>query len=131
MNRLRVLLLSVVFVVGMTIITRGQSSAKTSKMLEPVDPVGAMSIVTSPINGHEEGFTIQVYSFRDHGRADKALAKLKAGGHHAFIEVSDLGDKGVWYWVRVGGLKDEAQTKIMLADIRKEFQEGFVVNQKK
>ena len=62
-----------------------------------------MAIVTSPVNGKEEGITIQVYSFQDRNRAATALQTLKNSGYQAFLVVSDLGEKGVWYRVRSGG----------------------------
>jgi len=95
------------------------------------DPVTSPSIVTSPENGKEEGFTIQVYSFRDAIRAERALASLKAAGYKAFQEVSDLGEKGVYYRVRITGLADEAQAKAVLEDIRKNYEGGFIVKPKK
>ena len=48
-----------------------QQMAKTESGNTPsisakkADPVPPMAIVTSPVDGHEAGFTIQVYSFQD------------------------------------------------------------------
>lgn len=95
------------------------------------DPVTSPSIVTMPQNGKEQGFTIQVYSFRDPARAQKALQNLKSSGYNAFQEVSDLGDKGLFYRVRIGGLANEAQAQTTLENIRKDFQGGFIVKQPK
>ncbi len=95
------------------------------------DPVTSPSIVTSPEDGKEAGFTIQVYSFREADRAARALANLKAVGYKAFQEVSDLGDKGTFYRVRIGGLKDEAEAQKVLEDIRKNYEGGFIVKPKK
>jgi cell division septation protein DedD len=91
------------------------------------DPVPPMAIITSPVNGHEAGFTIQVYSFQDKGRAQHALEALNNSGYQAFMIMSDLGEKGVWYRVRVGGIKDEAAAHKMLDDIRKNYNSGFIV----
>ena len=95
------------------------------------DPVSSPAIVTSPENGHEAGFVVQVYSFQDKNRADKALTNLKAAGHKAFMEVSDLGEKGTWYRVRIGGLENEQQAKNVLEEIRKNYNSGFIVKPKK
>ena len=60
------------------------------------DPVPPMAIVTSPVEGfHEEGITIQVYSFfqdKEQG-TNTALQTLKkiAGTRH-FLIMSDFGD---------------------------------------
>lgn len=94
------------------------------------DPVPPMAIVTNPVNGHEAGFTIQVYSFQDKNRAQTALQSLKNSGYQAFLVVSDLGQKGTWYRIRVGGIANEAQAHQMLNDIRKAYNGGFIVKPK-
>ena len=91
------------------------------------DPVPAMAIVTSPEGGHEAGFAIQVYSFQDKNRAETALESLKNNGYKAFLIVSDLGEKGTWYRIRVGGIPDEAGAKLILEQIRKSYNSGFIV----
>ncbi|MBF0510906.1 MAG: SPOR domain-containing protein [Candidatus Omnitrophica bacterium] len=95
--------------------------------LKKADPVPSMAIVTSPMNGHEEGFTIQVYSFLDKNRAQTALQSLKTGGYQAFLIVSDLGPRGLWYRVRVGPIGDGVKAHQMLASIRKSFNSGIIV----
>ncbi len=101
-----------------------QQAGKTHKV---ADPVPAMGIVTTPEGGHEAGFAIQVYSFQDKNRAYAALASLKNSGYQAFMVVSDLGEKGVWYRVRVGGIANEAAAHAMLADIRRSYNSGFIL----
>ena len=105
--------------------------APPSAKPQAADPVAAPAIVTTPVNGHEAGFLIQVYSFQDKARADKALAVLQQAGHKAFLEVSDLGEKGTWYRVRVGGLENEAKAKAMLDQIRKNYKSGFIISPSK
>ena len=95
--------------------------------LKRVDPVPAMAIVTSPVDGHEAGFTIQVYSFQDKNRAETALQALKSRGYQAFLIVSVLGEKKVWYRVRIGGIANEAAARRMLDDIRKNYNSGFIL----
>jgi cell division septation protein DedD len=94
------------------------------------DPVPPLAIVTSPVNGHEAGFTIQVYSFQDKNRAATALQTLKNNGYQAFLIMSDLGEKGIWYRVRVGGIADEAEAHKMLDQIRKNYNSGFILKPK-
>lgn len=95
------------------------------------DPVTSPSIVTSLEDGREVGFTIQVYSFHEPQRAEKALEILKAAGYKAFQEVSDLGEKGTFYRVRISGLANEAEAQKVLEDIRRNYQSGFIVKPKK
>ena len=89
-----------------------------------------MAIVTNPVDGHEAGFAIQVYSFQDKNRAENALGTLKNNGYQAFLIVSDLGEKGVWYRVRIGGIADEATAHKMLEQIRKNYNSGFILKPK-
>ena len=102
----------------------------TSDAAAPADPVKSPAIVTDPTDGHEAGFAVQVYSFQDKNRAEKALVNLKAAGYKAFMVVSDLGEKGIWYRIRVGGLADEKAAEDMLQDIRKNFKSGFIIKPK-
>ncbi len=92
-----------------------------------VDPVPSMAIVTSPVAGREAGFAIQVYSFQDKNRAEAALNSLKNNGYKAFEIVSDLGEKGTWYRIRVGDIADEAAAKKVLDQIRKSYNSGFII----
>lgn len=95
-----------------------------SKKAGPLPP---MAMGASPVEGHEAGFTIQVYSFQDKNRAESALQALKNNGYQAFLIMSDLGDKGVWYRVRVSGIGDEAAARKMLDEIRKSYNSGVIL----
>lgn len=108
----------------------GKTARVQAQNIQKVDPVPPMGIVTSPENGHEAGFAIQVYSFQDKNRAYAALGALKNRGYEAFMIVSDLGEKGLWYRVRVGGIADEAAAQKMLGDIRRNYNSGFILNSK-
>jgi cell division septation protein DedD len=91
------------------------------------DPVPPMAIVTTPVAGQETTFTIQVYSFQDKRRAQTALQALKNSGYSAFLIMSDLGEKGIWWRVRVGPIEDEASAHKMLNEIRKNYNSGFIL----
>src|ERR1035441_9219286 len=68
-----------------------QQAAETGSRITPLlpskkaDPVPSMAIVTSPVNGHEAGFTIQVHSFQNRNMAESALQSLKASGYQAYL----------------------------------------------
>lgn len=94
------------------------------------DPVPSPAIVTSPEAGKEAGFAVQVYSFKDQKRADIAVNNLKKDGYKAYIEISDLGEKGTWYRVRIGGLANEAEAQALLETIRKSFNSGIIIKPK-
>jgi cell division protein FtsN len=76
------------------------------------------------------GFTIQVYSFQDRNMAEAALQALKNSGYQAFLVMSDLGEKGDWYRVRVGGIANEAAARKMLGEIRKNYNSGVILKPK-
>ena len=105
---------------------------QTSSPQTPNDPVPSPAIVTSPEHGKEAGFAVQVYSFKDQGRANAALDKLKQNGFaNAYVEISDLGTRGTWYRVRIGGLQNENQAKELLENIRKNYNSGIIVKSAK
>ena len=108
-------------------VPKTESGNNPSVPPKKADPVPPMAIVTSPVNGQEAGFTIQVYSFQDKNRAETALQALKNSGYQATLLMSDLGEKGIWYRVRVGGIPDEASAKKMLDEIRKNYNSGFIL----
>jgi len=112
------------------LVKSGPVNTAPSVPSKKADPVPPMAIVTSPVNGHEAAFTIQVYSFQDKDRAQAALQALKSNGYQAFLIMSDLGEKGVWYRVRVGGIADEAAAHKMLDEIRKNYNSGFILKPK-
>lgn len=91
------------------------------------NPRPPSATVAAVVKGSETGFTIQVYSFQDKNRAEGALQALKSSGYQAFLVMSDLGEKGVWWRVRVGGIADEAAAHKMLDEIRKNYNSGFIL----
>ncbi len=107
-----------------------QKPSSSSSVIEK-DPVPSPAIVTSPEHGQEAGFAVQVYSFKDEKRADVVLANLRKNGYRAaYIEISDLGERGTWYRVRIGGLENEAEAKALLETVRKNFKSGIIVKPK-
>jgi cell division septation protein DedD len=99
-------------------------------MVKAAEPARSPAIAVSPQGGREAGYAVQVYSFQDKTRAEKALEDLRSNGYQAFLVVSDLGEKGIWYRVRVGGIADEKEAQVMLENVRKNYKSGFIVNPK-
>ena len=90
------------------------------------DPVSAPAMVTTPQQGHEGAFVIQAYSFKDKGRADAIVEKMKTQGYPAYVLISDLGDKGVWYRVRVGAFATTQEAQAALEQLKKDSHAGFI-----
>ncbi|HKQ07340.1 MAG TPA: SPOR domain-containing protein [Blastocatellia bacterium] len=55
--------------------------------------------------------TLQVMASKDEGEATSMVARLKSAGLPAYVVRADLGSRGVWYRVRIGGFatQEEAQ----------------------
>jgi len=76
-----------------------------------------------------EAFAVQVFSFKEKGRADAALKLLRDKGYTAYIMMSDLGPRGVFYRVRVGSFASEAEAKKSLEAISRDFKSGIIVSE--
>ncbi len=88
------------------------------------------SVVMAPqVLSSKESFAVQVYSFKDKARAESALEKLKAKGYKAYIMVSDLGARGVWYRVRAGSYVTEDEARAALETITADFKSGIIVTE--
>lgn len=105
------------------------TGTKASEVLE--DPVSSPAIVASPEAGNQVMYAIQLYSFRDQNRADAMSKELNTGGIPAYVQMSDLGDKGIWYRVRTGAFDAPEKAQAMLAEIRKIHKESILVKDKK
>ncbi len=105
------------------------AGSKAAEVLE--DPVSSPAIVATPESGNQVMYAIQLYSFRDQTRADTMTKQLNEGGIPAYVQMSDLGDKGVWYRVRSGAFDAPEKAQAMLSEIRKLHKESIVVKDKK
>ncbi|MBL8013404.1 MAG: SPOR domain-containing protein [Candidatus Omnitrophica bacterium] len=105
------------------------SGSKAGEATE--DPVTSPAIVATPEAGNQVVYAIQLYSFRDQTRADAITKDLNAGGIPAYVQMSDLGDKGIWYRVRTGAFDVPEKAQAMLAEIRKLHKDSIVVKEKK
>jgi cell division septation protein DedD len=107
-------------------------AAAPAPVLAPAQPaVKPASAVIVPLQQvhPKDSFAVQVYSFKDKARADKALEKIKARGLKAYIIQSDLGDRGVWYRVRVGSFTTEAEAREALDQVTTYFKSGILVTE--
>ena len=95
------------------------------------DPVQSPAIVANSGTGMDMSYAVQLYSFKEKGRADAVVSALKTQGLPAYMQMSDLGVKGIWYRVRVGSYATGEEAKQMLAQISKEHQGGIIVKNKK
>jgi cell division septation protein DedD len=72
---------------------------------------------------------VQVFSFKDKVRADASMKQLKDKGYPAYVMMSDLGPRGVFYRVRVGPFVNEGEAQKSLESITKDFKSGIIVTE--
>ncbi len=74
------------------------------------------------------GYTVQVASLKSDKAALKLVSKLERKGYPAYFIAIDLGDKGVWYRVRVGNFLERDDADTVVAKIQKQIKlKGLVV----
>lgn len=74
-------------------------------------------------------FSVQVYSFKEKSRADAALKLLKEKNYQGYVMVSDLGERGIWYRVRVGTFSTEEEARRILESVIQDFKSGIIVTE--
>jgi len=83
---------------------------------------------TLPLENLEGSFyTIQISSFSDDKKAQSLLNELKEKGYPAFVVSRDLGEKGIWYRVRVGLFSAKAEAQEFLKEIEVHYEESFIL----
>lgn len=68
---------------------------------------------------NSNGLTVQVASHSLRSEAEAQRSKLAAKGYNAIISESNLGDKGIWYRVRIGRRLDPDAAKELAAKLGK------------
>lgn len=71
-------------------------------------------------------FVIQVCSFQDPKKADAVTESLKKKGYAPMVEAKDLGSKGVWYRVSIGGFETKDQAQGLLDVVKKDHVGAFI-----
>jgi len=59
--------------------------------------------------GNDDGFQLQVASFKDQAEADRTVLDLRKRGHRAFREAAHVPDRGIWHRVRIGPFKTKLE----------------------
>lgn len=77
-----------------------KASVKPEKKIPAPVPAPDAGVKEGPAGGG--GVMVQVASYTDQGKAGKLLQELSDNGYAGTVVRADLGDRGVWYRVRVG-----------------------------
>jgi cell division septation protein DedD len=59
--------------------------------------------------GSDQGFQLQVASFKDQAEAERAVEDLRKRGHRAFRQAAHVPDRGLWHRVRIGPFKSKLE----------------------
>lgn len=70
--------------------------------------------------GSEDGFQLQIASFKEQADADALVDTLRKRGHRAFSISADVPGRGIWHRVRIGPFK----TKFEAAQYKKKFEDS-------
>lgn len=62
-------------------------------------------------------FSVQVASSPKREDSERLVRKFGEHGYQAYVMLADLGDKGIWYRVRVGDLPNRAEALILKAEL--------------
>lgn len=68
-------------------------------------------------------FSVQVASSPKQEDSDRLVRKFGERGYQAYVMQADLGDKGIWYRVRVGNLANRAEALILKAELEEKVPE--------
>jgi cell division septation protein DedD len=63
-------------------------------------------------------YTIQVAAYPDRGMAEDEVRSMKRRGYAAFVVASNLGDKGMWYRVRVGSFSNKQSADKLAGELK-------------
>ena len=111
--------------------TQSSQTPKTSNLsvsapkVEKLDSAQPMTPPTMP-------FTIQIASFKDKSKAEKALEDLKKKGYSAgFIVAKDVGEGNVRHRLYVGEFATKPQAEEFLANVKKDYSDSFLIQLRK
>ena len=90
------------------------------------DPVNSPAIISSPTQEGQTPFVVQAYSFQNKTRAEATVSILKSQGYPAYVLMSDLGEKGIWYRVRIGDFNTQTEAEKIIEQLKKDAHSGFI-----
>ncbi len=72
-------------------------------------------------------YVIQVLASKDKASSEKALERVRKNGFEsAYLQTVDLGEKGTWYRIYVGGFKTKTEADASLAKVKVSYSDAFV-----
>ena len=97
------------------------ASLKTATTQAAIPP--AQNLSSSP-----KLLTIQVHSFQNQAKAQRALDEIQKSGFAGFLMKRDLKEKGIWYRVCVGEFPTRKDAETELAKVKAKYKDSFLIN---
>ncbi len=98
------------------------SAPAPSAIAKPAVPEPSPAAAVAP-----KPYAIQLYSFKDLGRAQATLEELKKKDLPAYLMTQDLKEKGIWHKIWVGGYATRDEAAQGLVEMRKTYPDCFIV----
>lgn len=91
-------------------------------------PVVSSAVAPKPQTTPTRTFTIQVASFKDKDKAEKALTQVKEKGYPAYIDPKSRQEGGFWYQICVGKFNVKQEANDLLGKIQQDYKDSFIKN---
>ena len=82
----------------------------------------------SPSEALKKRFSLQICSFRNRLKAEKIVEELKREGYPGYVVSKDLGEKGVWFRVRIGEFETKEEAEEIEQKVKQEYKDSFIVS---
>ena len=100
---------------------------RTPVVEKPASPALSASRISDPMPG-SGSVMLQVASYKDQLNARKLLQDLSSEGYAGTVVRAELGERGVWFRVRVGPYKSVKESEGVLKKLREQRKlKGYVV----
>lgn len=110
-----------------TVPPRPVESTRAAVEAKPAAPPASASGIRDPVTGRGS-LMLQVASYKDQANARKLLQDLSAEGYTGTVVRAELGERGVWFRVRIGPYSDEREAERVLKKLRDERKlKGYIV----
>jgi cell division septation protein DedD len=110
-----------------TVPPRPVESTRAAVEAKPAAPPASASGIRDPVTGRGS-LMLQVASYKDQANAQKLLQDLSAEGYTGTVVRAELGERGLWFRVRIGPYSDEGEAERVLKKLRDERKlKGYIV----
>jgi len=101
--------------------------SRTAMATKPAAPPATTSEIRDTVPGNGSAM-LQVASYKDQTSAHKLLEDLSSDGYSGTVLRADLGERGIWYRVRIGPYAQGGEAELVLKRLREERKlKGYVV----